>query len=372
MNIVQVTSEFPPQCGGVGYYVFYLSRELRKQGHGVEVILRGKKEAEYEYEGIAVKEIKVPGRPPFNMSIFRKKVEKILAQIKHDIVHMHTTSMPAIHNDGPLVVTAHWCMRAGVPVFHRPINDLEAFYKNIFLPFYESNTKKILRTCSRLTVVSNSLRDEFKKYYNVEADVVFNAVDIDRFSFVPMSKEDCILFVGTLRTGKGVLDLLEVSDRLKKSHANVTVCLAGRGPLFNRLQREMKKRRLENIKLLGSLSHQELVDYYNRARIFVLPTYYEGLPTTVLEAMACKLPVVASRVSGIPDLVEEGETGYLLSPGDVEGFHQKIAELLDDPEKQERFGVRGREKVTAKFTWPDIAQGIINKYQEVLRNYPTS
>jgi glycosyltransferase involved in cell wall biosynthesis len=172
--------------------------------------------------------------------------------------------------------------------------------------------------------------------------------------------------VGALRQGKGVFDLLYIAEMLKESHPHVTINIVGNGPQKRQLGREILKRRLDSVKMLGSLSHDELVSFYNRSKVFVFPTYYEGLPTTVLEAMACKLPVVASKVSGIPDLIDDGINGYTLPPGDIDGFHRKIAELLKYPEKQKQFGEIGRRKVEERFTWPHITQGIIEKYEELL------
>ena len=362
-----ISSEFPPDCGGIGSYTFYLSRELIRMGHCVSVILRGKENRNYTYENITIREIKVPGRPPFNLPIFKKKLEKILSKEKTDLVHIHSTSMPPISCNCPVIVTAHWCIKEGTPIFYRPVKDLDALYRNILLPFYINIERKLVQSCDKLTVVSRSQFDEFKKHYNVKAEVIYNAVDTDLFSNNgSIKKDDAILFTGRLCMGKGILELLYIAQMLKRSHPNVTIYLVGDGPFKKYFYSHIKKRVLSNVKLIAHVSHFEIIDFYKRSRIYVLPTYYEGLPTTILEAMACKIPVVATNVSGIPEQIDDGTTGYMLPQGDVNGFYDRVVELLDDPAKQEKFGNMGRKKIIEKFTWTHITPGIIEIYKKCL------
>ncbi len=361
-----VTPEFPLNCGGIGYYVYYLSRELVKMGHDVLVILRGKVDRSYYYENIRTREIKVAGHPPLNQLIFKRKLKRILSEEGTDLVHVHYGAMPFIKCDYPLIVTAHWCNKEGIPIFYRPIKDIDALYRNIMLPFYIHVERKLLLSCDKLTVVSNSLRNEFKKHYKVDSDVIYNGVDYEKFNENSTLKEDIILFTGKFRFGKGLLDLLDIAEMLKRSHPKVSVVMVGNGPIKNKIQEHIQTRDLFNVKTVNHLSHSELLEYYHKSRIYILPSYYEGLPTTILEAMACKLPVVASNVSGIPEEIEEGVTGYMLSPGDIEGFYSRIVEMLENPEKMRTFGEMGRKRVIEKFTWPHIAKEVIKRYQELL------
>lgn len=361
-----ITPEIPPKCGGIGYYVYYLSKELIKMGLDVSVILRGKQDRSFLHGDLRVEEIKVPGRPPFNLPIFKKRVEKILSKETPDLVHVHSSSMPAISGGCPVLVTAHLCMKEGIPAFYRPVRDLDALYRNIVFFFYIRVEKQLSRSCDKITVVSNSLREEFRKHYNVDSAVIYNGVDPDKFKENSLPKEDWVLFTGMFRIGKGIVDLLDVAELLRGSHPKVKLIMVGDGPLKNRIQRAIEKRNLINVKTRSHLSHSELLEYYQRSRIYVLPSYYEGLSTTILEAMACQLPVVASNVYGIPELVEEGVTGYMVNPGDIKGFYSRIVELIEDSEKQTIFGEEGRKKVLKNFTWSHVAQGVIREYRDLL------
>ena len=118
MKIIQVTPEFPPNCGGIGYYVFYLSKELIKMGYDILVILRGKDNRSYYYKQIPVRSVEVVGISPFNLFVFSKKIENVLLEEKADLVHIHSSVMPTLNSNCPIMVTAHWCNREGIPLFH--------------------------------------------------------------------------------------------------------------------------------------------------------------------------------------------------------------------------------------------------------------
>ena len=367
MRIIHITPDFPPRCGGIGHYVSYLSEELIRRGHDVSVIFRGKHEREYNYNGISVTEFKVPGVAPLNVKLLQNKLETILASKNIDLVHIHYGAMPVIKCDVPVIVTAHWCNTEGIPGFHRPIRSLDALYRNLMLPIYKRIEGRVAYSCDKLTVVSESLRREFQQYYKVNSDVIYNGVDTQLFCRDDnIIKEEAILFTGSLSAGKGVLDLLKIAELLNGTHNDIKLYIVGEGPLRKRITALLRKKRLPNVTLINRLSHTKLIDYYNRVSVCVFPTYYEGLPTTVLEAMACELPVVASNVSGIPEQIEQGVNGYMLTPGDIQGFYNRIVELLDDREKQVKFGEMGRRKVLEKFTWPHVASRVVKKYHEIL------
>ncbi len=368
MKIIQITPDFPPCGGGIGSYVYYLSKELIKLGHGINVIFRGTRDKIYDYNNIKVNEVKVAGWPPLNLNIFKKKIENILTMEKADIIHIHHGAMPIIKSKAPVLVTAHCCNKELIRSFHRPVRNLDALYRNALFPVYVKAETRLSKLCDKLTVVSESLRREFSKHYDVSSSVLHNGVDTNLFKPNENGdREDAVIFTGSLNRGKGVLDLLEIAQLLIESHSKIQIYIAGNGPLKNKLIRRIKNKNLSNVKLTNHLPHPQLVQFYQRSRIFVLPTYYEGLPTAVLEAMACKLPVVSTNISGIPDQIEDGINGYMVHPGDIHGFCEKIVELLNDEIKQKSFGEMGRKKIMNRFTWPSIGNLFVKEYNNLLK-----
>ncbi len=366
MKIIQVTPCFPPNGGGIGSYVYNLSHELLKKEYKISIVLRGKQNRFYNYNGIKVTELKIPGWPPFNLRTLKRKIEQIVLLEKPDIVHIHHGAMPVPETDKPVLLTAHCCNKELIRNLHRPIRNLENLYRNTAYPFYVKAESKAVKS-NRLTVVSESLHQEFGRHYNVSSSVVHNGVDPSLFKpSKKTKKENMILFTGRLSRGKGLFDLIRVAELLIKTHCNTRISIAGEGPLKNALIRKLKRRKLSNTKIIPYLSHNKLADVYQRAKVFILPTYYEGMSTSVLEAMACKLPVVSTRIPGMPELVEDGINGYLLSTGNIEGFYSRIVELLDNEEKQRQFGEAGRRKVISKFLWPHVADLITAQYNLLL------
>lgn len=114
-----------------------------------------------------------------------------------------------------------------------------------------------------------------------------------------------------------------------------------------------------------SVAYEEMPKYYNSADVFVLPSFYEGMPLTVLEAMACGLPVVAFRVGGLPDCVFDGVNGYLVEPGNVSELIEKIKLAY---ENRRKLGRKGRKLCELIFNWKNVAECYTKVYNEVLEN----
>src|SRR5438067_695759 len=113
---------------------------------------------------------------------------------------------------------------------------------------------------------------------------------------------------------------------------------------------------------LGFVPHDDLGDLYGRAAVVVCPSYREGLPLCVLEAMAHGRPVVASAVGGIPELVEDGVTGFLVEPGDVAGLRAALERLLADPALRRRMGRVARKRVYERCSWDRVTAATLESY----------
>ena len=121
----------------------------------------------------------------------------------------------------------------------------------------------------------------------------------------------------------------------------------------------------DRIKLLGW--RDDIPDLLNKMDIFFLPSRWEGLPRTVLEAMASRLPVVASCVDGTPEVVKESLTGYLVNPDDIESYINKLEVLIKDKNLRIKMGKDGREKVKKYFSYNNIIKKTINLYNQILK-----
>jgi len=193
--------------------------------------------------------------------------------------------------------------------------------------------------------------------------VIHCGVDSTRYARErePASPPFEILCVAALREVKGHRHLLEACRLLCERGLDFRCHLVGGGPLARRLADEVRRLDLgEHVRLHGPLERGRLLERLRAAHALVLPSIQdkagrrEGIPVTLMEAMSCSLPVVASRISGIPELVEDGRSGLLVPPGDAPAIADALARLAAEPELRARLGRAARERVQRDF---DLAAG---------------
>jgi glycosyltransferase involved in cell wall biosynthesis len=166
-----------------------------------------------------------------------------------------------------------------------------------------------------------------------------------------------LLYVGRLARGKGLFDLLDVVERI----GDVNVRIAGDGPLSDTLETEIADRGLP-IELLGY--RDDVPDLLSWADLLVLPSYREGTPRVITEALAAGCPVVSTNIAGIPEQVVNGETGYLVPPGDVDGLIDRIEEFTE-PSIRREFSKRAENSVE-KFSLGRAEQCYRELYRELI------
>ncbi len=189
---------------------------------------------------------------------------------------------------------------------------------------------------------------------------------IDTSLFVPgtaRANPPVVLFVGRVETRKGADFLLQAMPRVWERHSDCQLVLAGR--VSDELQDQVE-RADARVCFLGPLAREELIPWYQRASIFVAPSLWDNSPNTIYEAMACGTPVVASRVGGIPELVDDGITGALVPPRDPNMLAHAIVELLSDLESSDKMGRCGRDKVLMNFSVGKILEKTLAFYERVL------
>jgi colanic acid/amylovoran biosynthesis glycosyltransferase len=163
-----------------------------------------------------------------------------------------------------------------------------------------------------------------------------------------------VLFVGRLLHGKGLSLLFDAVAELRRRELDVTVTVVGDGPARAELDAAVRALRLSgHVRFLGSVGQADLRACYAAADVFCLPSFAEGIPVVAMEAMAMELPVVTTRIMGIPELIEDGKNGVLVPPGRVDALTDALYRLIGAPEERRRMGAAGREKVRADY---DVAR----------------
>lgn len=168
-----------------------------------------------------------------------------------------------------------------------------------------------------------------------------------------------ILFSGLLCQAKGIYDLIDAVKIVGQSHP-ILVRIFGNG--------EVEKVReyaagMGSVTVFPWVDRAIMTEEYKRADIFILPSYIEGLPMVILEAMGNGLPIISTRVGGIPEIVIEGYNGFLLTPGDITGLSQKIAVLIDQKALREEMGQNSYQHVQANYTLENLDRQIEALYR---------
>jgi glycosyltransferase involved in cell wall biosynthesis len=238
---------------------------------------------------------------------------------------------------------------------------------------YRTLNVAAFRRVDRIVTNFELLAQELTERWGIPRERVIsiqNAIDIDeltdvRAGLLSVSKELGIsrycLFVGSLDLRKSPDILL----RALSDAPGITCVLVGDGPARQQIEQLAQQLGVaERIRFAGYLRSAELARYYAGADLLVLPSVSEASPLTILEAMACGTPVLGSSVGGIPDVVEDWKTGFLVKPGDVGQLAMALRFLTEDRPRLKRMGEEARERIQA-YLWPMVLEHYISLYQAV-------
>lgn len=229
--------------------------------------------------------------------------------------------------------------------------------------------RNVLNSVDAIAVVSNRWAGFFG-YLNLRTPVyvVQNAVEIParRFEHKSDTSKRVILTLGRLGRRKGTYDLLDAVPRVLERHESIEFWLGGDGDV-ERIREVISGRPwAKHVKLLGWVNGNEKKQIMSHAYMFVLPSYNEGLPMALLEAMAYSIPVISTNVGGIPDLLTNGDNGFVFSPGDIPEMVRLINSLLDNPSLAEDLGRRGFETVVRNHEIRLTMQRLYDLYRSIL------
>jgi len=387
-HIALLTREYPPEVyGGAGTHVEYLTRELR---HLTEVSVQcwGAPRTE---PGVTSHqpwtELSEPKPESATLQAISIDLAMAAAVKGADLVHSHTWYA----NLGGHLAKLMWSIPHVMTIHSlEPLRPWKAEQLGGGYALSMFCERTAIESADAVIAVSRGVRDDVMNCYPaVNPDrihVIHNGIDpeiyrpqpspetLNRFG-IDLSRPFA-LFNGRITRQKGLTLLLAAALKLDPQYQLVIVASSPDTPEIAAevaaLAGRVSAERGDLIWIDHFIAREDLIHLHSHASVFVCPSIYEPFGLVILEAMACETPVVASRVGGIPEIVVEGETGYLvdLDPDDLDGFTSvlagRIEKLLGDPTMAARMGRAGRHRVLEHFGWPAIAAQTVKLYETVL------
>ncbi len=291
------------------------------------------------------------------------QVKKYLQQIQPDVVNAHYASsygwLGALAGFHPLVISV-W----GSDIFDFPRQSW------IRKKIIQHN----LRKADYIVALSQTLARETKLYTNKRIDLVPFGVDIDKFKPKPQKndKEIIIGIVKALEEKYGVTYLLRAFIDIYKRFKNTRLLIVGRGSQETKMKKMCQEAGItDKVTFSGYVQNDHVPKMLNQMDIFVMPStlHSETLGVAALEASACGIPVVASRIGGVHEAVIDGSTGFLVEPKDVNQLVQKLAVLIKDDKIRGQMGKKGRKHVVENYDWKKNAAKMLQMYKEIWNEF---
>ncbi len=292
-----------------------------------------------------------------------------LMKMKADVVHAHsyiflTSNQVALNKKLtglPFLLHLHGGIDSSVPP-----NNYSTSFKFKIKKLYDYTVGKwTINLADKVASVSKIDLKLAENLWNLNSKKLHwipNAIKIDDFTKTDNNSLN-VIYIGRLESWKGIEVFLEVAKLIKKERDDVNFYIVGDGSLRKYVETTASS---FNGKIFGSIPHEKIPTLLSKASVLVLPSYTEGLPTVCLEALAAEVPVVASNVGGTPEVVLDGETGYLFPPGNAHLCAEKVLKLLADEPLRNKMGKRGRRLVEQFYTWNKVVNKTEKIYEKMI------
>ena len=287
------------------------------------------------------------------------KALRVIKSSQYNIVHCHANLacvlLSYFNRNVKLIYTLH---DSGPWLSH-----YDGFIQRIIrkLAFYNFDVRAVNRS-QVTTVVFQLLKEHLIQQFSIPSkkiQVVSSGVDLLHFSESKIQEREYFIFIGQLTWRKGLDVLLTLAEKIEFFKLKII----GDGELAEWLLNEIEHRKLgSKVQFIGSVSRDKIVNYLHKAKALVLPSRADAMPLVVLESLSCSVPVIATNVGGIPELVKHRHTGFIYQVDDLIGFEDAIRIIENDTKFALKLGANGRKFVENKFSWEVITTLFENIY----------
>jgi len=366
MDICVLSKDFGPESGGLGRHVRELAVRMVEDGHSVTVVT-----ADDVSESVDGVDFVSVGSRDLGFDVFESysSVWSIYRFLKHnqddfDVIHAHSVYGLAPYFldkfaglDTDFVFTVH-----GIAYELISRDFLKPLAKVLHFP-----ERVCVKNCDKVVAVSESAKKGVLEEYGVSGDrvkVIYNGVDTDRFRSV-REFDNNLLYVGYFIERKGPDLVLDSFIDLKNNgFDDLELYLVGKGRMEDELREKVESVGLsDSVYFLSSVSDEKLVELYSNS-IFVMPSKYEGQGIVYVEALSCGAPVIGCDNSAIPEMINDGENGFLVDR-DKDAIGEAVEKLLNNRDLIKEFGSNARESALS-FDWDLMAEKHLELYKDLL------
>jgi glycosyltransferase involved in cell wall biosynthesis len=369
--------------GGPALHVTYLARGLAERGYETTLVAgdvaRGEESMAFVADQAGVEVVRLPGLSralsPLRDIAAAWRIARIVRQARPDVVHTHTAKAGAVGRVGALL---SGCRPVIVHTFHGHV--LRGYFGHGGTLVFRAIETALARFTDRLVAVSPEVRDELvrlrvapeRKFsvvrlgIELESRVRFDgdAAEVRRRHGIPAEKF-VVGWFGRMTAVKRTEDLLTALTGLRERGVDALLVLVGDGD--DRSHLEQRAHDLGIARSCLFLGYQEdVAAWFAVCDAVILTSANEGTPVTIIEALAAGRPVVATKVGGVPDVVEEGETGFLVRMADTHAMAERLEVLARDPARRAEMGRLGRERVLARYSVERLVEDVDALYRELL------
>jgi glycosyltransferase involved in cell wall biosynthesis len=406
LRVALLSYRSKPHVGGQGVYVRHLAKALADLGHHVEVVsgqpypVLDERVPLVKLPSLDTWNDHFPARMPglwelkrwpdfvevtsFSLGTFPEPLAFSLRAWDHlrrrtgefDVVHDNQClgyGLLAIQREFPLLGTIHH----PIAVDRRlELEHAASFGKRLAIRRWYGFTgmqARVARRLRRIVTVSESSRDDIEREFGVARSrihVVPVGVDTDQFRPIPTVRRVPGRLVTTASADvamKGLRFLLEAVAKLR-TERDLSLVVIGRPRENGRTAETLERLGLRGaVEFVSGVTEARIYELYSEAELAIVPSLYEGFSLPAIEAMACGVPVVATTGGALPEVIgRDGETGFLVPPGNADALAAAIASALDDPAARARIGAAGRQRVVDQWSWRTTAARTVEQYRELL------
>nr|WP_320161271.1 glycosyltransferase family 4 protein [uncultured Methanoregula sp.] len=368
MKILRVVSDlYPSVVGGIGIHAHQMSTAQAQRGHEVTVLtLNQKRLTDNELiNGYRVVRftsyLTICGNafaPGLILEIMKKRrAVEIIHAHSHLFFSTNICALARICHSAPLVITNHGLISASAPGW------LNTLYKHTF-------SRATFHIADHIICYTDIEKENIEKL-GIDArkiSVIHNGVDTTLFTPEPSEKHSDkkqILWVGRFVAGKGVEYLIEAFFQVLKKRPGTHLVLVGVGPEKPAIEDRIRKLHLQSsVTFIDYLNNEELPGVYQDSDVFVLPSLMEGVPRTILEAMACGVPIVTTNLPHLVGIIDDA--GLVVPPKEPALLSNAILTILDNAPFAEKMGERGRRRIEQEYSWDDTVGKTLELYESVM------